>query len=64
MTTQTILTPKDMVRKFTPNLSASQRKANEDFFAFILMSAREGATYIYPDTGMIFTMDKSGFIPQ
>jgi hypothetical protein len=64
MTTQTALTSKDMVRKFTPNLSAAQRKANEGFFTSILMSLREGTTYVYPAANMSFIVTKSGFIPE
>jgi hypothetical protein len=56
MTQQQGLTPKDMVRKFTPNLSAMQRKANEDFFVRIVQLTKEGGSYVWPDEGKTFTV--------
>jgi hypothetical protein len=56
MTQQQGLTPKDMVRTFTPNLSAMQRKANEDFFALIVKMTCDGGSYVWPNEGKTFTV--------
>lgn len=57
-----MLTPYDMVKTYTPNLSASQRKANVDFFTMVLNHLHEGGHYTWPDLGKTFKKVGSGFV--
>lgn len=56
------LTPYEMVKTYTPNLSAMQRKANIDYFTMMLNHLKEGGTYVWPDLGKTFTKVGNGFV--
>ena len=56
------LTPYEMVKTYTPNLSAMQRKANVDYFTMVLNHLNKGGTYVWPNLGKVFQKHGNGFV--